>query len=248
MYPSAAGPFWWTSGFLEQHYYNLSQRITANLHFNFFSWSISTFHPNIFVIIVAGGRKLGFDLWWLWVRPWPIILPVLQPAVVQDTPVIFNGALLPDERTRWVCLLNWNCIKEKRQERRNKPGCHWKWDLLHGCLAWTDERSNATWQHSTMSNGSGASHCFPNTHTFYLFFFKPQPVFCNATIYFVSILCTTNLLMVCMCLCKQLLGITVNPSLATHRKKKISLGPAEPRYQMEEVHFLSLWAGSWTKG
>ncbi|KAK5604796.1 hypothetical protein CRENBAI_009671 [Crenichthys baileyi] len=35
----------------------------------------------------------------------------------QTTPLIFYGALLADERTQRVCLLKWNCIKERREKK-----------------------------------------------------------------------------------------------------------------------------------
>lgn len=53
------------------------------------------------------------------------MLNVLRPAAVQAAPVIFHGMLLPDERTWRVCLLDWNCIKEKERRKENEPGCHW---------------------------------------------------------------------------------------------------------------------------
>lgn len=53
------------------------------------------------------------------------LLNALQPTAVQVAPVIFYGTLLPDERMRWVCLLDWNCIKEKARRKESGPGCRW---------------------------------------------------------------------------------------------------------------------------
>ncbi|AWO99269.1 Hypothetical protein SMAX5B_000750 [Scophthalmus maximus] len=36
---------------------------------------------------------------------------------VPAAPVIFHGTLLPDERSRWGCLLDWTCIKRKGEKK-----------------------------------------------------------------------------------------------------------------------------------
>jgi len=54
-----------------------------------------------------------------------MMLNVVEPAAAQAAPVIFYGTLPPDERTCRVCLLDWNCIKERERRKANEPGCHW---------------------------------------------------------------------------------------------------------------------------
>lgn len=70
------------------------------------------------------------------------MLNVLRPAAVQAAPVIFHGMLLPDERTWRVCLLDWNCIKEKERRKENEPGCHWSENCSMAAWLETDERVN----------------------------------------------------------------------------------------------------------
>lgn len=85
-------------------------------------------HPSelFWVTGLTGGRVVGFDLWQRSRgRRWPAMLNGLQPAAVQAALVIFYGTLQPDERTRRVCLPDWNCIKEKERRKENEPGCHW---------------------------------------------------------------------------------------------------------------------------
>lgn len=52
-----------------------------------------------------------------------------------------------------------------------------------------------------------------------------------------------------MCQGKHVLGIAVDPSLVScYAEMFLPQGLTVPRYQVEELHFLSLWAGSWPRG
>lgn len=165
-----AGHFWWTSGLLEQHYYNLSQRITANVHLNRFSYGISAFHLDIFGNHCGRRKEI-----WFW------LVMALSSTLTHNGDCTSAGCCSGHtSHLLWYAAAWWKDTvslftelerhqRNEREERRNKPGCHRQWDLLHGCLAWTDERGNAIWQHSTMSNGSGASHCRPILTLFSLF-------------------------------------------------------------------------------
>ena len=143
---------------------------------------------------LTGGGELWFDLRRApCVRLWPVMLNVVQPDCVQAAPLISDGALPPDERTRWASLLDWNCIKEKGEKKGEGARLSPDWGLLHGCLAWTDERVNLVWQRTTMSNDSGAAHAFTlPLHGFTCdFFLLKRGLICStasATL-FVSIVC-----------------------------------------------------------
>lgn len=111
---------------------------------------------------LTGGRLAGFDLWQgSCVRLWPTTLNVLQPAAVQAAPVIFYAATWWKDAGSLFAGLELHQRKSEKKGERARLSL--KWELLHGCVAWTDERVNLIWQHTTMSNDSNASHyplCF----------------------------------------------------------------------------------------
>lgn len=183
------------------------------------------------------------------------MLNVVQTAAVPTATVIFYGTLPPDERTRWVCLLDWNCIKE-RGKKGKRAQLSLKWELFRGCLAWTDERVNLIWQHTqqwvmTLKNPLPPVPSYSFSLTLSFFFLKHGLICCTASaaLGLVCLHCLRGslLLAVCVRLGKHVLGIRANPSRASHWNVS-PLRRCSARYQVEGFHFLSLWEGSWPKG
>lgn len=133
---------------------------------------------------------------------------------------IFYGTLLPDERTRWVCLLDWNCIKEIARRKANEPGCHWSENC--SVAAWLEQMKGLisfdNTQQWVMTPKPTPSRAF-TWFRLQLFFLKHGLICCaaSATLGLVCLYCMRSslLLAVCVCLGKHVLGIGANPSRAS---------------------------------
>lgn len=178
-----------------------------------------------------------------------------MPAAVQAAPVIFYGTLLAWWKDAGEFVW-WTGTASKKRERRkeNEPGCHWSENC--SAAAWLEQMKGLISFDNTQQWVMTPKPPTP-LHTFTLFhffsFFLMRGFICrtaSATLCLVCLHCmhSSVLLTVCMCLGKHVLWISVNPSRPSRWKVSLPQGPAVLWYQVEEFHFLSLWAGSWPRG
>lgn len=183
------------------------------------------------------------------------MLNAVLPAAVQAAPVIFYGTLLAWWKDAGEFVW-WTGTASKKRERRkeNEPGCHWSENC--SAAAWLEQMKGLISFDNTQQWVMTPKPPTP-LHTFTLFhffsFFLMRGFICrtaSATLCLVCLHCmhSSVLLTVCMCLGKHVLWISVNPSRPSRWKVSPPQGPAVLRYQVEEFHFLSLWAGSWPRG
>ena len=183
-----------------------------------------TEHTNFGATGLTGRRVVCFDPWQRSsVRLWPAMLKCAPTGCWQAALVIFHGMLPPDERTRRVCLLDWNCIKGKGRRKENEPGCHWSESC--SVAAWLERMKGLisfdnTQQWVMAPQPPAPSRSFVLFHSstfFFFFFFLKHGLICraaSATLCLVCLHCVRRslLLAVCVCLGKHVMGIAANPS------------------------------------